>query len=93
MNFEPKNAWKAIKEIRDRFEGHHEAQSDLEIDPTVLDKIKQREVKRDLGDPSTVQEVKLALRKSADGKSPGESRITAEALKALNNELYCKTSC
>eukprot|EP00978_Attheya_sp_CCMP212_P037003 scaffold171651_cov63-Attheya_sp.AAC.3 len=58
-----------------------------EIDPTVLDEIKQREVKRDLGDPLTIEEVKLALRKAANGKSPGQSRITAEALKALDNKL------
>eukprot|EP00978_Attheya_sp_CCMP212_P004968 scaffold10957_cov56-Attheya_sp.AAC.1 len=119
MNFDPKNAWKAIKEIRDRFEGHHKAQSDLkmrkpngeiatrdaenadvmsshfkkvfnnhrEIDPTVLDEIKQREVKGDLGNPPTIEEVKLALRKAVNWKSPGESGITAEALKALDNEL------
>eukprot|EP00978_Attheya_sp_CCMP212_P021094 scaffold61228_cov46-Attheya_sp.AAC.2 len=121
MNFDPKNAWKAIKEIRDGFEGHHKAQSDLKmrkpngeiatsdaenadvmsthfkfffnndhreiVDLTVIDEIKQREVKRELDDPPTIKEVKLALRKAANGKSPGESGITAEALKALDNEL------
>eukprot|EP00978_Attheya_sp_CCMP212_P025340 scaffold81257_cov24-Attheya_sp.AAC.1 len=58
-----------------------------ERDPTVLDKIKQIEVKRDLGNPPIIKEVKLALKKAVNGKSPGESGITAEALKALDNEL------
>jgi hypothetical protein len=119
MNFNPKNAWCAIKEIRDGLEGHHKAQSDLKmrkadgelatndsdnadvmgahftkvfnnhraIDPTILDEIRQRTSKTELGNPPSLEEVKLALRKAANGKSPGESGITAEALKALDNEL------
>eukprot|EP00978_Attheya_sp_CCMP212_P009820 scaffold23398_cov58-Attheya_sp.AAC.4 len=100
MYFDPKNAWKAIKEIRDGFEGHHKAQSDLKMrkpngeiatsDAESADMTSahfKKGVKRDLGDSPTTEEVKLALRKAANGKSPGESRITAELPKALDNEL------
>eukprot|EP00978_Attheya_sp_CCMP212_P003154 scaffold6504_cov40-Attheya_sp.AAC.3 len=57
------------------------------IDPTILDEIRQRTSKTELGDPPSLEEVKHALRKAANGKSPGESGIPAEALKALDNEL------
>eukprot|EP00978_Attheya_sp_CCMP212_P033764 scaffold137882_cov54-Attheya_sp.AAC.4 len=44
--------------------------------------------KTELGDPPSLEEVvKHALRKVANGKLPGESGITAEALKALDNEV------
>eukprot|EP00978_Attheya_sp_CCMP212_P046216 scaffold379605_cov24-Attheya_sp.AAC.1 len=44
-----------------------------EIDPTILDEIRQRTSKTKLGDPPNLEEVKHALRKAANGKSPGES--------------------
>eukprot|EP00978_Attheya_sp_CCMP212_P039629 scaffold207894_cov31-Attheya_sp.AAC.1 len=53
----------------------------------ILDEIRQRTSKTELGDPLSLEEVKHALRKAANGKSPGESGIMAEALKALDNEL------
>eukprot|EP00978_Attheya_sp_CCMP212_P022516 scaffold67214_cov53-Attheya_sp.AAC.5 len=102
MNFNPKNAWCAIKEIRDGFEGYHKAQMDLKMrkpngkiatnDAENADVMgahfkRQRTSKTELGDPLSLEEVKHALRKAANGKSPGESSITAEALKALDNEL------
>ena len=57
------------------------------IDPMILDKIRQRRSKTELGDPQSLVEVTHALWKAANGKLPGESGTMAEALKALNNEL------
>jgi hypothetical protein len=54
------------------------------IDISVLDDLKQREMITDLGLPPTDEEFAAALRKLANGKSPGESGITPEALKNLN---------
>eukprot|EP00978_Attheya_sp_CCMP212_P004049 scaffold8727_cov47-Attheya_sp.AAC.2 len=56
------------------------------IDTSVLDKLKQRPIIEALGDPPTEVEFGKALRNIADGKSPGESGITPESLKGLDEE-------
>jgi hypothetical protein len=118
MKFNPKSAWKAIREIQEGLEGHHTAPSDMKmkldngelaksdsdnadvmskhfekvfnnhrpIDLTVLDEIDQRETIESLGDPPTTIEIEAALRKIPNGKAPGESGITPEALKAFDDE-------
>eukprot|EP00978_Attheya_sp_CCMP212_P047038 scaffold421192_cov59-Attheya_sp.AAC.1 len=43
------------------------------IDSTVIEEIKQREIRTELGDPPTVAEVANAIRKVANGKAPGEA--------------------
>ena len=54
------------------------------IDISVLDELEQREIISELGLPPTNEEFAAALRKIANGKSPGESGITPEALKNLD---------
>jgi hypothetical protein len=54
------------------------------INLSVLDKLEQREIISSLGDPPSDTEFGAALRKSTNGKSPGESGITPEALKSLD---------
>eukprot|EP00978_Attheya_sp_CCMP212_P013139 scaffold32891_cov29-Attheya_sp.AAC.1 len=57
------------------------------INLTILNKIDQRETIETLGDPPTTTEIEAALRrKIPNGKAPGESRITPEALKAFDDE-------
>eukprot|EP00978_Attheya_sp_CCMP212_P012017 scaffold29800_cov23-Attheya_sp.AAC.1 len=54
-----------------------------DIDLSVLEELDQRTTDNEVGNPPTAGEIALALRKAANGKAPGESGITAEALKAL----------
>eukprot|EP00978_Attheya_sp_CCMP212_P004194 scaffold9100_cov64-Attheya_sp.AAC.4 len=55
-----------------------------EIDlSAVLKELDQRTTDDELGKTPTSGEIALALRKAANGKAPGESGITTEALKAL----------
>jgi hypothetical protein len=54
------------------------------IDLTVLEELEQRETIESLGHPPTEAEFKKALWKMANGKSPGESGITPEAIKGLD---------
>eukprot|EP00978_Attheya_sp_CCMP212_P005531 scaffold12431_cov57-Attheya_sp.AAC.6 len=51
------------------------------INTSILDELKQRPIIESLGDPPTEFEFDKALRNIANGKSPGESGITPEALK------------
>eukprot|EP00978_Attheya_sp_CCMP212_P004158 scaffold9027_cov61-Attheya_sp.AAC.6 len=56
------------------------------IDTSVLDELNQRPIIEELGNPPTEAEFDKALRNIANGKSPGESGITPEALKGLDDE-------
>jgi hypothetical protein len=53
------------------------------IDTSVLDELKQRPIIKSLGELPTILGFDTALRKRANGKSPGESEIIPEALKGL----------
>jgi hypothetical protein len=56
---------------------------DAPVDQTVLDEIKQRPVISRLAEPPTYDEFEKAIFKLAYGKAPGESGVTAEAIKAV----------
>jgi hypothetical protein len=56
---------------------------DVPVDWTVLEDIAQRPVISRLADPPTYDELEKAVSKLADGKAPGESGVTAEAIEAL----------
>eukprot|EP00978_Attheya_sp_CCMP212_P021307 scaffold62028_cov51-Attheya_sp.AAC.1 len=53
-----------------------------QINSSVLGKLEQWEIISSLGDPPSDTAFDTALRKIANGKSPGESGITPKALKA-----------
>eukprot|EP00978_Attheya_sp_CCMP212_P046725 scaffold407965_cov39-Attheya_sp.AAC.2 len=52
------------------------------FDLSVLNELEQREIISSLRDPPSDTEFGAALRKITNGKSPGESGITPEALKS-----------
>jgi hypothetical protein len=54
------------------------------IDLSVLEELEQKPILDELGFTPTEGEIRAALRKIANGKSPGESGITPEALKGLD---------
>jgi hypothetical protein len=56
---------------------------DAPVDPTVLDEIAQRPVMAELADPPSYEEFEIAISKLANNRAPGESGVTAEAIKAL----------
>jgi len=56
---------------------------DAPVDHTVLGLIIQIEAIESTGAPPTIDEVKIAIAKMINGKSPGEDGVTVAALKAL----------
>ena len=54
-------------------------------DPSILDEIDQLPTKTELGADITSDEIKHAIRKMANGKSPGKNRIPPEAYKLWLN--------
>jgi hypothetical protein len=124
MNFNPKSAWAAVRELEAGLDGHHTPQPDMKmrmeygsyavsdydnanimgkhfkkvfnnhkpIDLSVLDELDQQPTLHELDKVPTEVEIKSALRKIAKGKSPGESGITPEALKGLDESNF-KTLC
>ena len=55
---------------------------------SVLDALEQKPTLDKLGITLSDEEIKEALRKNANGKSQGESRITTEALKCLDGKHF-----
>ena len=58
-------------------------QTPLPCDLTALDLVKQHADYTHLASPPSLQEVHAALRRMANGKAPGPSGITADALKSM----------
>jgi hypothetical protein len=58
---------------------------DIDTDFSVLDDIRQRPTETELGHTPTRDEILQALKKMKNNKAPGESGVSAEALKALSN--------
>jgi hypothetical protein len=58
---------------------------DVDTDFSVLDDIRQRPTETELGHTPTRDEILQALKKMKNNKAPGESGVSAEALKALSN--------
>eukprot|EP00978_Attheya_sp_CCMP212_P019616 scaffold55228_cov62-Attheya_sp.AAC.9 len=115
MRFDPKSAWKTIREIQECLAGHHIGPADMKmklknselaksdtdnasmmskhftkvfnnhhpLDISVLDEVAQRDIIKSLGDSLTTTEIESVLR-----KTPGESGITPEALKAFYDEHF-----
>ena len=60
--------------------------SDVQVDPSVLDEIPQHAVKTELGVLPTAKEVKSAIASMAYEKAPGQSGVTTDMLKSLTPE-------
>jgi hypothetical protein len=56
---------------------------DAFVDPTALDEIAQRPVMAELADPPSYKEFEIVISKLANNWAPGESGVTAEAIKTL----------
>jgi len=61
---------------------------DAPTDPTILDDIDQRQYDWTLNDDPTVKELMLGAKGLANNKSPGQSGIPAEALKAFTKRQW-----
>jgi hypothetical protein len=57
---------------------------DAPIDPAVLADVSQREILWEFADPPTIEEMRKGINKMKNNKAPGESGVTAEAIKALS---------
>jgi hypothetical protein len=60
--------------------------SEVQVDPTVLDEIPQYDTKLELGIPPTTKEVKSAITSMAYKKAPGQSGVTTDMIKNLTPE-------
>jgi hypothetical protein len=54
--------------------------------PEVLEEIPQRIIFHELDEPPTMSELEAQIKRTSNDKAPGESRVTAEALKAASEE-------
>ena len=76
------------KTVQEHFTRVYDSVSSL--DPTVLEEIRQRPVREELGALPTDDEIRAAIRKAKSNKSPGDSKIPPEFWKALtcNEESF-----
>lgn len=60
--------------------------TDATVDPKVLEEISQRPIEQQLGNPPTNEDIHSTIKRMKNNKALGESRVTAEALKAISGD-------
>jgi hypothetical protein len=62
--------------------------SQVEVDPTVLDNLPQLPIQHDLGEAPTANEIKSAIASMAYKKAPGQSGLTTDMIKNLPPKAF-----
>jgi hypothetical protein len=62
--------------------------SNVQVDPTVLNDLPQHEIKYELGETPTASEVKNAISSMAYEKAPGQSGLTTDMIKNLPPQAF-----
>ena len=62
--------------------------SQVEVDPTVIDNLPQLPIQHDLGEAPTANEIKSAIASMAYEKAPGQSGLTTDMIKNLPPKAF-----